>query len=328
MATISVTPLSDDLPFGARVEGIERDNVGEEQLRARLKAVFEDRGLILFKGVEPSLDMQAAVSRIFGPLKDHTFRGVGKVDVGVPGVMELKGYPGESDVFEVDGRDLTGWTPWHFDACYDSVLNRAGVLRVVENPPEGGLTGFADGIQLYQAVSPALRDRFEELEILYHPKLMYVNMRYGRPRRLSVRHLSERTNQMFELNADRPRAIHPAIWRRPTGEKVLHLAPWQADGILGHEDPAGDQLLEAMFAEIQARMTPYIHQWKADDMVIWDNWRLLHCGTGHSPKHRRLVHRTTIDGDYGLGRIETNAALPERLAERGCSSATGGVQSD
>ena len=57
-------------------------------------------------------------------------------------------------------------------------------IVVVESPPEGGLTGFADGIQLYRAVSPALRDKFEGLEILYHPKLMFVNMRYGRPRRL------------------------------------------------------------------------------------------------------------------------------------------------
>jgi taurine dioxygenase len=314
MPSISVRTLSDELPFGARVTGVDRGTVRDEGVRARLNALFEDRGLIVFEDVEPALEMQAAVSQVFGPLKDHSYKGIVTVEGGVPGVMELKRSPGETDVFEIDGCELSGWLPWHFDACYDRALNRAGVLRVVESPPEGGLTGFADGVQLYQAVSPTLRDRFEDLEILYHPKLMFTNMRYGRPRRFAIRHLGARTNNMFEVNAEAPRAIHPAVWRRATGEKVLHLAPWQADGIFGHEDPEGDALLEAMFAEINRKAAAYFHAWKPTDLVIWDNWRFLHSASGHSPRHGRLAHRTTIEGDYGLGRFETEAKL-ERATE-------------
>jgi taurine dioxygenase len=304
MASISVSPVSTDLPFGSRVAGIDRDNIRDPQVRAGLNALFEERGVIVFEGVEPSLEMQVTVSEMFGPLKAHSYKGITVADSRFPGVMELKRYPGEGDVWEVDGVALAGWVPWHFDACYNAELNRAGVLRVVESPPEGGLTAFADGIQLYKAISPALRERFERLEILYHPKLMFVNMRYGRPRRLVVHHLSARTNNMFEVNAASPRAIHPAVWQRRTGEKVLHLAPWQADGIVGMEDEEGDALLEAMFAEIDAKATPYVHHWQPGEMVIWDNWRFLHAASGHSPDHGRLVHRTTIEGDYGLGRFE------------------------
>ena len=39
-------------------------------------------------------------------------------------------------------------------------------------------------------------------------------------------------------------------------------------------------------------------------MVIWDNWRCLHAVSGMSPEHTRCMHRTTIEGDYGLGRFE------------------------
>lgn len=304
MASIGIRPLSNDLPFGARIAGVDKGNVKDAEVRAQLNAVFEDRGVIVFEGAEPSLEMQVAVSEIFGPLKGHSYKGITTADSRFPGVMELKRYPGDSDIYEIDGEELAGWVPWHFDACYSKELNRAGGLRVVESPPEGGLTGFADGIQLYQAISPELRQRFEDVEILYHPQLMFVNMRYARPRRLVVRRLSERTNNMFEVNAGAPRAIHPAIWRRWTGEKVLHLAPWQADGIVGQEDEEGDALLEAMFAEIHAKMTPYIHRWQPGELVIWDNWRFLHSASGHSPDHGRLVHRTTIEGDYGLGRFE------------------------
>ncbi len=301
---IDIKPVSAELPFGARVAGVDTETVKDPTVRAQLNALFEERGVIVFDGVDPSLEMQVAISEIFGPLKGHSFKGITVADGEVPGVMELKRYPGESDVWEIDGVPLAGWVPWHFDACYNSELNRAGVLRVVESPPEGGLTGFADGIQLYRDIDPGLRDRFEHLEILYHPQLMFTNMRYRRPRRFVLRHLSERINTMFSVNAGAPRAIHPAVWQRATGEKILHLAPWQADGIVGMENEEGDALLEAMFAEMEAKMRPYTHHWQPGELVIWDNWRFVHSASGHSPDHGRLVHRTTIEGDYGLGRFE------------------------
>ena len=52
-------------------------------------------------------------------------------------------------------------------------------------------------------------------------------------------------------------------------------------------------------------MTPYRHAWKPTDMVIWDNWRFIHSVGGHPPRYPRQVQRTTINGDYGLGRFES-----------------------
>ena len=54
-----------------------------------------------------------------------------------------------------------------------------------------------------------------------------------------------------------PRAVHPSVWTRTTGEKVLHVSPWMAEGIEGDE--------------------------------------------------ARIMHRTTIEGDYGLGYFEGHA---------------------
>ena len=53
-----------------------------------------------------------------------------------------------------------------------------------------------------------------------------------------------------------------------------------------------------------AKMTPYWHKWEPADMLVWDNWRFLHGVSGQDPIHPRRVHRTTIKGDYGLGRFE------------------------
>jgi taurine dioxygenase len=43
-------------------------------------------------------------------------------------------------------------------------------------------------------------------------------------------------------------------------------------------------------------------------MVIWDNTRMLHAVSGNRPEDERLMYRTTIKGDYGLGRWETETA--------------------
>lgn len=301
MTAIKVTLLSDDLPFGARISGITLDMVRDE-VRDEILRVYEDRGLIVFEEVEQSDEMQLALSNIFGPLQDHALRGVPRVDQNkMPGVVDLN-YKG--NLYEVNGKTLYGFVPWHFDACYTAKLNRGGVLRGVDIPPEGGLTGFADGIQLYQAVSPDLRSKFEALSILYHPGLMFTNQRFG-TKGFRVLSVPDAVITTIEQSKTAPRSIQPAIWTRKTGEKVLHVSPWQAAGIHEHEDPEGDDLLEALCEEIYAKMTPYWHKWKPTDMLAWDNWRFLHSVSGNDPRYSRRMHRTTIEGDYGLGRFET-----------------------
>ena len=107
--------------------------------------------------------------------------------------------------------------------------------------------------------------------------------------------------------ADRPRALHPAVWTRDSGEKVLHVSPWMAKGIEGRDRVDGDALLADVCDEIvaAARGLSYFHRWEPTDMLIWDNWRVLHSVSGSAPEHGRCMHRTTIAGDYGLGRFET-----------------------
>ena len=87
-----------------------------------------------------------------------------------------------------------------------------------------------------------------------------------------------------------------------------------AEGIEGQENEAGDALLEAVSQEINAKAQPYFHKWKLTDMLIWDNWRMLHSVTGADPKFTRRMQRTTIKGDYGLGFFE-NGGVGGKILE-------------
>jgi taurine dioxygenase len=307
MSTIAVNPLSDEVSFGSRVAGVTLQMLGEQSVRERLNDIFQDRGLIVFENVEPTSRMHVAISNVFGPLKDHPVAAVERVDnETMPGVIDMRNDPGNTGIWEIEGKRLAHWLPWHFDHCYNNELNRAGVLRALEIPPEGGLTGFADGIELYKAISPELRKKIEGRNIVYTLDLAYSHMRFGKPATFREIQAQPGHSKMTELAKNLPRAIHPAVWTRDSGEKVLHVSPWMAVGIEGEENAQGDSLLAAACEEIVAKVHPYFHRWKPTDMLIWDNWRVLHSVSGHDPKYPRRMQRTTIKGDYGLGYFENN----------------------
>jgi taurine dioxygenase len=316
MPSIEVRPLQHDLPFGARISGINWETVRDEAIRKQVNEVFEDRGMIVFDEVEPSGEMQVAISTVFGPLKDHPVKMVARVDQNaMPGVIEMKPNPRTSSVVEVDGQQRMGWQPYHFDHCYNDELNRAGVLRSVITPPEGGYTAFADGIQLYHAISPHLRQKIEGKNIVYTLDTLYIHQRFGLPKGFRELQAPANTTAVMEMAKALPRAIHPAVWTRPTGEKVLHVSAYMAVGVEGSENRDGDALLEAVSQEIRAKAHSYIHEWKPTDMLIWDNWRMLHAALGVDPKFSRCMHRTTIKGDYGLGYWENHVKGPTAPAE-------------
>ena len=310
MNTLTVTPVREDISFGARVGGVTPETVQDDVVRKEINEIFERYGLLIFEDMEPTPKMQVALSNVFGPLKDHPSQAVARAGGDdMLGVIEMRHDPGEEGSVSLDGVALSQWLPWHFDHCYNNELNRAGVLRAVEVPPEGGRTGFVDGIALYQAISPAVREQIEGATVIYAMDVILDNLRYGRPDGLvEVEPPTSATDVMAEY-AGRPRALHPAVWTRRTGEKVLHVSPWMAKGVEGRSDADGDALLMTVCDEIveKANDLCYFHTWKPSDMVIWDNWRCLHSVSGTPPQYTRCMHRTTIAGDYGLGRFEQPA---------------------
>jgi taurine dioxygenase len=307
---VTVRPISDDLPFGARVGGVTLDGLDDPGVRTQLNECFEERGLVIFQGVEPTPQLQVALSTVFGPLKDHPSKATPRAGDDMLGVIEIRHDPTDGGIVQLGDQLLSQWLPWHFDHCYNDELNRAGVLRSVETPTVGGRTGFVDGIALYGAVSPEVREQIEGEMVIYAMDVILGDLKFGRPDDLVEVRQAAATGDVMTEYEGRPRALHPAVWTRNSGEKVLHVSPWMAKGIEGREDPEAEALLTAVCDEIveAAKGLSYFHLWRPDDMVIWDNWRVLHSVSGSPPEQARCMHRTTIAGDYGLGRFE--AATP------------------
>ncbi len=318
MASIKVRNLRNDLSFGSIIEGVDHATLLDEAVRAELNTVFEDRGVIVFQNVEQTPKMHVALSKVFGPLKDHPTKSTARTAQDeAQGVIDMHYVPSEDPskvdgLVEIGGQRLARFSPWHFDHCYNDELNRAGVLRSPMVAPVGGRTGFMDGIELYNQFPRDLRDQIEKHNIIYTLDTRLTKMRFG----VNFKPLGDppQLKELLKEVAIFPRAMHPAVWTRRTGERVLHVGPWMAVGVEHHEDPEGDALFDRVCHEVNRLgqgTSAYWHDWKTTDMVIWDNWRMLHAVEGCEPKYERWTMRSTIKGDYGLGYFEDGKKIGE-----------------
>jgi taurine dioxygenase len=310
MMNMQIHALDEALSFGARVTGLTSSLLKDTDVRAQLNQLFQDRGVIVFEGLEPSAELQVEVSTVFGPLKDHPVASVERADADkLLGVIEIKSGP-QACIVEIDGKPLATWQPWHFDHAYNDELNRAGVLRSLKIAVDGGRTGFADGIQIYRDMDPAIRKKAEGINVLYNLDLRYTEQPFGLPENFRV--LRHHASNLHELTVNDPCSIHPILWTRDSGEPVFHMTPYGCRGIEGAKmQPEAFELLAEIWDEAMRVIKPYHHAWKATDMVLWDNWRVLHEACGCNPDEERIVHRTTIKGDYGLGRFEQKPELTQ-----------------
>jgi alpha-ketoglutarate-dependent taurine dioxygenase len=288
---IEARPIG-DLPFGVRLRGVTDERLSDAGVRRRLRAALAESGLVILEDVEPSHRLQGLVGEVFGALKDYRDGAEAPAEAGRTfEVAEMVTGPDNCTIVEIGGRRLSGWMPWHFDQPYNPNPNPARVLRCGRVVPSGGLTGFLDGADLYRRLDPALRAAIEPCRVDYAFDLTLEGLRFGIPPGYRV---VGRAGAARAAGAGGPvqTAAHPAVRLAPSGQKVLHVSPWMATGLVG----GGDDLLEAVAQEILTlgASLGYFHQWRPSDIVIWDNLRMLHSSSGFDPAETRVMYRTTV----------------------------------
>jgi taurine dioxygenase len=303
--SFQVDALPDQSSFGAIVTGLEAAAIADPATRAALHALWIDRGVIVFRGIEGGTDTQIRLSEIFGALQEHPVAEGRPLGPGENSKLSNIAYhPKHGDLYEVGGERKGAWLPWHFDLVYVDRINRGGVLRPLKLPNRGGETGFIDQIAAHATLPTDLAARIENLSVVYRFNVDSSEARFGQRADRCLR-MQAGVVAAMERFKGRPRVIHPMVYEQnETGRKVLNVSPWFAEGIEGMETAAGDALLREVISHAIRPELAYYHRWQQGDMVLWDNWRMMHCACGVPEGERRQMQRTTIAGDYGRGRIE------------------------
>jgi taurine dioxygenase len=301
--------LGNNLPFGAVIRNLDEAAIQSPQVRQALYDLWIDKGLLAFRGTKGDRATQVELSRIFGELEPHPVEIHRLPDF--PELTRLHYDPDEGSIIVVDGEARGGYIPWHSDLVYVDRINRGGLLRPVTIPTSGGFTGFIDQIYLYDTLPADLKRRIEGRSIIYHTDgFAFHRKRFGKP--VETLRAIESNRRNYDALMAYPRVAHPIVFEQAeTGRKVLNVSPMFTQAIEGMDPVESDALCAEIVAHCEDESRAYFHDWQPGDMVLWDNWRMIHCAYGVPLDQHRTVERTTIKGDYALGRIISGVAVDE-----------------
>lgn len=172
---------------------------------------------------------------------------------------------------------------WHVDGSYEDPPASTTMLFALEGPEQGNETRFCNMVSAYAALTPAMKERIENLVVIHgvgDPRLLLPGEHRGRN----------------EAPHAQPVVHHRLAGRHPvTGERMLYAPSGSARGIVGmSDDEAIDLLLQLKKHATQAQFQASAAA-RSGDVLIWDNYAVMHAATptrySDADGERRFIYR-------------------------------------
>ncbi len=274
---------SDDI-IGAEIRGVDLSVPLEPDVFAEIEAAFNYYAVVCFRD-QTALDQAGFIefAKRFGEVKNlylpHYAHPAHPEIVRISNIQEDGTPIGHANAGNI----------WHSDMSYTAEPPRATLLHAIEIPKADGValgaTRFASAVAAHDALPQATKDRIEGL--------MAVHNVYGRRGNKT----DDPRNQA--IRKQQPDVVHPLVRIHPlTGRKALCVAKGECTAIEGMAEEEALALIEELADAIPRQANRHTHEWRAGDVVIWDNCAVQHIATFNYewPRHRRLIHRITVGG--------------------------------
>lgn len=276
--SIRVTRLAE--PLGAEVGGVDLSQPLSEDDFSSIREAWREHLVLRFRG-QSLTDLQLmAFSRRFGELDPP-----GPNPYGRPYLADHPEMNVISNI-KVDGAPIGGLGDgeaiWHADMTYVEKPPMAAMLYALEVPASGGDTYWANLYLAYQTLPEDLKVRIEGRRAVHDA---------------TYNSAGERRRGYAEVTDPRkaPGARHSLVRTHPeTGGKCLFLGRRRNSYIEGLELEESEALLDRLWAHATQPRFVFRQQWRAGDVVLWDNRCTLHRRDAFDPAARRLMHRTQI----------------------------------
>jgi len=280
--------------LGADVEGIDLAHALSPGTVDAIKRAWSDHLVLRFRGQriddEELMRFSAYLGELdWAPIIAASRAKVPGEDRYVEGAEEGRRYISVISNIIENGRAIGALgayeSIWHTDMSYNPEPPSASALYALEVPPSGGDTGFANMYLAYDTLPGELRGPIEG-------RLCRHDSTYNSAGELR-RGFKEVTDARQAQGAD-----HPIIRTHPvTGRKALFLGRRRNAYIEGLALAESERLLDALWAHATRPEFTWHQQWRAGDLVLWDNRCVLHRRDEFDPNSRRLMHRSQIKGD-------------------------------
>ena len=285
--TLEFTPLHSR--FVAEASPIALREVDDSAVLDTIRAAMDEHAVVVFRDQAFEDDEQLAFARrLDGTLHEKTgSRVIAASRLGNEALTDISNVSADGGLLAQDDRrrlySLANRL-WHTDASFESPPGRYSLLHARVVPPDGPATEFADMRSAYDALDDGTKERIEGLEA--HHSIAYSRSTLG-----------------FEFTPEEAEAlwgaVQPLVRTFPrSGRRSLYLAS-HASRIPGWTLPEGRLLLRELMEHATQREYVYAHQWRAGDLVIYDNRATMHRARPFDDgAHRRELRRvTTLDVD-------------------------------
>ena len=287
---IRVRPVSDAL--GAEILDVDLSQDLSDEVFAEIHRAHLEFSVIVFRDQQLSPLRQKAFSARFGTLMAHAierFRHAEHPEVMV--MTNLKDAAQRSV-----GASRAGFE-WHSDQSYKPAPALGSMLYGIECPPVGANTEFANMYAAYEAL-PADRKALIENRYGVHDYAWAWETYY-----------KDRPPLTDAEKAKLPPVLHPLVRVHPeTGRKALYLSEGMTRCIEGMPEEEGRALVQELNDFATQPRFVYSHEWRAGDLVFWDNRCLLHRATPSDPQYRRVMQRTMVQDDSLVRRLAAVSA--------------------
>jgi alpha-ketoglutarate-dependent taurine dioxygenase len=270
LTTVDLTPR-----IGSEIKA-ELDTLLSETTAGAVRDLLVQRGVVIVRGLELTDDQQRALTRTLGDLRLGTVRKEGEEGL-MKVTMDRKVNPEYAEFFP-------GTFFWHMDGTYDETPPFATVLRPRTLSPSGGQTEFANTYAAYEDLPETEKAFLETLQVVH---TMQAAMAPALP---------DATAEQVVLWHSYPRRTHPLVWRHKSGRKSLVLST-SASHILGMHPAESQALLHRLMAWTTQPQYVYRHQWRMNDLLIWDNTGTMHRVLPYDVSCGRELHRFTLNGE-------------------------------
>ncbi|MBY4949798.1 TauD/TfdA family dioxygenase [Cupriavidus respiraculi] len=276
-----ILPL--DAPLGAQIVGLDLSRPLSAAAFARIHRAHLDYHVLVFREQRITPAQQIAFSRRFGPLQIHVlhqFQLAGHPEILIVSNVLENGKPiglGDAGHF------------WHSDLSYKEKPSLGSLLHAQELPEQGGDTLFANMHTAWETLPAELKRAVEGRQAEHTYLARYAELQQRSP---------WRPNLTPEQIAQVKPVLQPVVRTHPeTGRKALFVSEHFTTRIVGLPEDESRALLDALFAHSVKPEHIYRHRWQPHDLVFWDNRSLLHLAAGCPSHMRRVMYRTTIEGD-------------------------------
>jgi taurine dioxygenase len=278
--TLHITDLDEAL--GSRIDGIDVSKpLAREEVEA-IERIWRDRLVVVFPAQSLTDPQLLAFSRYFGDLDPP-----GPNPYGEPFNKEHPEINVISNVVE-NGRPIgnlgDGEAVWHADMTYVDVPPKAAMLFALEVPLSGGNTYFANMFAAYETLPAELKKAVDGRIAVHDASRNSAGML-----RKGYREVTDVRNTVG--------AHHPLVRTEPvSGRKALFLGRRPNSYVAGLSVYESEDLLDRLWAHATQPRFAMCHEWKAGDLLMWNNLSVLHRRDAFDPAARRVMHRTQIKG--------------------------------